>query len=149
MTASSNKKMKICEGYYVYKSGRVKGPRGFLKPWIDKSGYLKVDVRRKVRVHQLVMKAFGPKQPSEKHEINHIDGNKQNNNIENLEWLTHQENIQHAFDNGLAKPTYGNKRIHDSTKAEIKSLYETGKFSTRRLSSMYNISQTHIVRVIK
>ena len=48
------------------------------------------------KAHQLVMATFGPPQPTKYHEINHIDHNKQNNNIDNLEWVTHKENIQKA-----------------------------------------------------
>ncbi len=45
----------------------------------------------------MVMKAFGPEQPSEKHDhVNHIDGNRANNHISNLEWVTAQENELHS-----------------------------------------------------
>ena len=53
------------------------------------------------RVHRLVMDAFGGKQPSEEYQVNHIDGDKSNNSIDNLEWVTPKENTDHAFDTGL------------------------------------------------
>lgn len=53
------------------------------------------------RVHRLVIGAFGEQQPSDEHEVNHIDGDKANNCIENLEWVTPKENTDHAFDTGL------------------------------------------------
>ena len=77
----------------------------------DKKGYLAVDLyrdgRRKTeRVHRLVAEAFVPN-PDNKPEVNHIDGNRYNNNASNLEWVTHKENVHHAWDNGLARPSYG------------------------------------------
>ena len=51
-------------------------------------------------VHRLIGNAFIPN-PESKPQINHIDGNGQNNHVSNLQWVTAKENIQHAYDNGL------------------------------------------------
>lgn len=68
-------------------------------------GYLRVELtqNKKVKrflVHRLVAQAFIPN-PENKPEVNHIDGNTLNNNASNLEWCTHRENINHAWETGL------------------------------------------------
>ena len=64
--------------------------------------------RRYLRVHRLVAKYFvyNPK-PNEYDIVNHIDGNKINNNYTNLEWCNISENTQHAYDMGLVKDRGG------------------------------------------
>lgn len=57
------------------------------------------------KVHRLVAESFIPN-PENKPQINHIDGNKQNNNIYNLEWVSNRENMQHAFSTGLMANVY-------------------------------------------
>jgi hypothetical protein len=100
-----------CNGeYYISDHGRVKsmkfGKERILKPCPNTQGYLMVFVAGKWEkqrcntIHRLVAKTFIPN-PENKKEINHKDGNKLNNHISNLEWMTHKENIQHAWDSGL------------------------------------------------
>ena len=96
--------------YYVSSHGRVKslkfGKERILKPVLQSRGYPTIFIRQKgqkrkqFRVHTLVALAF-IENPYHKPQVNHIDGNKLNNHIDNLEWVTRSENIQHAWDNGL------------------------------------------------
>lgn len=92
-----------------------------LQPSRDKYGYLNVylSVNRKskrFRVHRLVAEAF-VQNPMNKRQVNHKDGNKENNHKDNLEWSTNQENQKHAIDTGL-------KTIHTGRKA-ARLLYTT------------------------
>lgn len=79
-----------------------------LSPTIEGSNYWQVlitvpGVRRHEKVHRLVAFAFMPN-PKNKRCVNHKDGNKGNNCISNLEWVTHGENLIHAHKTGLKKP---------------------------------------------
>lgn len=73
-----------------------------LNPFVTTQGYLAVDLPsgKSQRVHRLVAKEFIPN-PKNVEEVNHKDGNKQNNHATNLEWVTPKENTQHAYAMGL------------------------------------------------
>lgn len=78
------------------------------KPWLGKVGYYYIDLysnnkSTKIAVHRLLAQAFIPN-PDNKRTVNHIDGNKLNNKLDNLEWATQSENSQHAYDTGLKIP---------------------------------------------
>jgi hypothetical protein len=74
---------------------------------LNTNGYPTVRKHRRVTIHRLVATAFIPN-PENKPQINHIDGNKLNNRVENLEWCTCAENIRHAVITGLMKT----KKVH-------------------------------------
>ena len=99
------------EGLYkVSNKGRVKRLQGkgckqerILKPGKNRGGYLRVKFWKdgkgiNYKVHRLVAQAFIPN-PQDLPEINHKDENKENNCVENLEWITHKENINHGTRN--------------------------------------------------
>ncbi len=90
------------------KEGVQATPVKELKPSNNK-GYLRVALRREhwndpltsKYVHRLVAEAFLPN-PNGYEEVNHIDGNKMNNHVSNLEWCSHAQNITHAWETGLS-----------------------------------------------
>lgn len=104
------KPIKGYEGLYeVSSTGKVKsfqrGGTKILHQNINQSGYHHVilskgKVKKDLRVHRLVASAFIPN-PLNKPEVNHIDGDKHNNNADNLEWATRKENINHSIKTGL------------------------------------------------
>ena len=99
-------KQKIIDGgYIVCSDGKIFSPRGRqLSKNTKQSGYIRVYINGKPRLlHRLIAEAFIPN-PDNKPEVNHIDGNKHNNDISNLEWCTHHENMSHAWNTGLIKP---------------------------------------------
>lgn len=80
-------------------------------------------------VHRLVAETFIPN-PENKRTVNHIDGNPQNNRVENLEWATHNENNNHAFDNGLIQTGTGVILVDKKTQEmhKFRSLAKASQF---------------------
>lgn len=98
--------------YFVSEDGKIYSDkykkRRELSQRRNRRGYLYVNLckngkYKSVSVHRLVAGAFLPKSPN-KNDVNHIDGNKTNNNASNLEWIDKAGNIQHAFRIGLNTP---------------------------------------------
>ncbi len=103
--------IKVFDNYFVSNLGRVKSTmkknEKILTPRENGKGYLRVHLSVNGRIkdyyiHRLVADAF-IHNPENLPEVNHKDGDKGNNHIDNLEWCTRSENIRHAFDNGLSK----------------------------------------------
>lgn len=95
------------------RSGRLYKER-ILKPNPNKWGYLSVVLqkegkRKDWKIHRLVLSIFNPVENWEELEVNHIDGDKENNNLKNLEWATKSENQRHRYD-VLKKPN-GSKKV--------------------------------------
>jgi hypothetical protein len=99
-----------CNGeYHISNFGRLKSLKfnkeRILKQVLSPYGYPSVNLSFKGKmimkpIHRLVCLAF-VENPYNKPQVNHKDGNKLNNNFDNLEWMTSKENNQHAWDNGL------------------------------------------------
>lgn len=108
----------------------------------DKSGYLHVgltlnDVTKLCSVHRLVAQTFIPN-PENKPQVNHIDGNTSNNSVENLEWVTRSENMQHAKNTGLWDPKYCGYRSTLATGKPVICINDNNReFSSISAASRY------------
>lgn len=103
---SNEGRVRSIERDVVKKTGVIQRRKGcIMQGSTEKRGYKRVSLMKNGKTynrskHRLVAQAFIPN-PENKPEVNHIDGDKANNNKENLEWATPSENKQHAFDTGL------------------------------------------------
>lgn len=144
----------------VSSNGRVKSnlrDGRVLKPQIDNKGYLRIRVtldrkRCSFKVHRLVAQAF-LSNPECKPQVNHIDGNKQNNHVDNLEWTTNRENVKHAISSGLFEPSfYGAATSNERRKLKVEAInLESGEhmlFSSIADAERY-FKTRHITDVLK
>lgn len=106
---------ELCDRYYIDDSGVLYTNYGqtILKDCLNKKGYVKNGLVRTDGAlkgyfrHRLVLQSFQPIDNYEGMQVNHIDGIKTNNHLDNLEWCTNQENRIHACRNGLAARLIG------------------------------------------
>lgn len=129
-------------GYFITQEGNVYSSKTkkFLKLSVNRTGYVVVRVslskkeKISIRIHREVAIAFIPN-PKNKKEVNHKDGNKQNNCVSNLEWVTRKENMAHAFESGCFKERTDNQRKATLEQQQMAvDLYLSG-------TSVKNISQ--------
>ncbi|MBR1646990.1 MAG: HNH endonuclease [Selenomonadaceae bacterium] len=110
----------------------------------DESASMTIQFRRprkSLPVHRLVALAF-ILNPLNKPEVNHIDGNPQNNHVSNLEWATRSENEQHAFDTGLqVVPTSEKHHLSKLTDEQARYIRDNSDGLTGRvLARMFDVS---------
>lgn len=143
--------------FVVSDHGNVIGlkPDSLIVPYKNKKGYLKLNIwqhgrRKGVFVHRLVAQAFIPN-PDDLPQVNHIDGDKTNNNISNLEWCDDSYNLAHAHRLGLrtsAGGHNGNSKLRESDVLQIRRLYGKQGYSSKRLAYIFSVHQTTIQRAI-
>lgn len=129
-----------CKTKTIYKKS-IRKANGYLYAYLPlgKRGNTKC-----IRIHKAVAETFIPN-PNNLSCINHIDENKQNCNINNLEWVTHKENVNKHLDIHINE--HPNKR--KLSFKEIKFIYDNvDKYSQRKLAKLLNISKTTIQRVL-
>jgi len=118
----------------------------YRKPKPNRKGYLKVSFYvngkdKRFFVHRLVLMTFNPVDGMENLQVNHIDGNKQNNYVGNLEWCTNAENQRHAFQHGLIsrKGTKNSQaKLTEKQVLEIAEMIMDGK-TNKEISELFNI----------
>lgn len=148
--------------YQVSNFGRVKSfqrkKEYFLTVDTVNHAYAKVllsknGISKTLLVHRLVAVAFIPN-PDNKPQVNHKNGNKYDNRVENLEWATCSENTKHAFKNGLAKVLRGTDngaaKLTTEQILEIRSSCIIGdkNFGITSLAKKFNVSPHTIYRIV-
>jgi hypothetical protein len=161
--------------YYVSSYGRIKNERRtiidspcngivrhrtynpkIMKGVIDKYGYVKIDLKHHLfAVHRLVCKYFFG---DSNLEVNHKNGDKTDNRLENLEYCTRTENMRHAFATGLNKSPYpiatqkaslAKRKVSENQELEIYNLYSTGKYTYKELALMFGVDSSSIGRIYR
>lgn len=138
----------------VFTKRRPKVAGGVLKSYLYPSGYFGVRLSKNGKhynktIHRLVLEAFVEPCPP-RMQCRHLDGNKQNNSLENLCWGTASENqqdrVRHSTD-GNGEKNFASKLTEKDVK-EIRRIYKTKYVSQRKLAKKFGISQTQIGRII-
>lgn len=133
--------------YSHYRGGRV------LKSWTNKHGYEVLTlnhkgIKKEYKMHRLVALHF-LKRGGEAKEVNHIDGCKTNNRLDNLEWCTRSENMVHAFKKGLATHKGSNHPRTTLTEDKVLSIRNhLGKGVTvNEVAKMYEVRANTIYAI--
>jgi hypothetical protein len=139
-----NRKGEISSRYFKNK---------ILKHVVDGQGYYMINLwknkkPKSVRAHRILAKTFLPN-PENKTYVNHIDGNKLNNDLSNLEWSTPSENMQHAYDTGLNKGPRGELSGHHKlTNSDIEFIRANkGVLTGMQLADKFSIRRKHVYKI--
>ena len=128
-----------------------------LKTSLDKDGYKRLSLRgvcgkrKTFTLHRLIAKIFIPN-PENKPCVNHIDGVKSNNRVDNLEWCTVSENTKHSYDMGLQPKPYGesnnNNKLREKDVLEIRRLWEEGVMQ-KVIAKKFDIKQPTVSNIVR
>ncbi len=153
-------KTRQSNDYWVTCDGRVVLIRRgvFAGQSLNRKGYLKVNIfnketglKQSITVHRLVAEGFVPN-PLFKPQVNHKDGIKINNDYTNLEWVTNQENQDHAWKTGLNVVTYDENasaaKLTNAEVREIRLLFLNKEKTPKQLSELYGVSTTAIFYIV-
>lgn len=149
--------------YMISNRGNIKSMSGkILKQRLNADGYpvatlgSNTSCRSPVRIHVLVARAFIPKPNNhDKFEVNHKNFDRKNNNVENLEWVTHQENIKYSYQYN-SKAQYiardgiknGRATFNDKEILEIRRLYNKENISIAEIALRFNSKSSTIGNIV-
>lgn len=116
---------------------------------VTKAGYKMVVItiankKHYRNVHRIIAAVFLPN-PNNYREVNHKDGNKLNNSVDNLEWVTTRQNQLHAITSGL-RPTL---KLDFVKAQEIRKLYATRKYTQVQIAELFGVKKTQIGYIIQ
>ena len=144
-------------GFIYSKKYKNSGKTKRIKPALDKCGYYRTMLKsvcgryKTVKVHRIIALAFFSQSNLQ---VNHKDGNKTNNSVENLEYVTISENIKHAYNNGLIQQKRGslngNSKLTEKDVLFIRNqAKERGRYYGRsELAKKYNVSESQIKDIV-
>nr|WP_195461842.1 NUMOD4 domain-containing protein [Alistipes sp. D31t1_170403_E11] len=154
---SDRGRVRSLERYIIRNGTTVLQEERILSPW---RGYTslyhcvrlyKDGNRKKYSVHRLVAEHFLPNWTPTL-EVNHIDGNRDNNDVHNLEMCTHQENVRHSIIH-LLKNDYGEKsanaKLTNAQAREIRTRYHSGQSTQAALAAQYDVSSQTVSAIIR
>lgn len=143
--------------YEVNRAGKVRRVDGFVPKLIaNDQGYMMVRLsqpRRLERVHRLVAEAFIPN-PAGKPVVNHLNNDRADNRVENLEWCTQAENLAHADRQGRMQRDYwvgkrsANASLSDEQVRKIRTEYADGGISLLSLGKKNGVSKRAVGRIV-
>ena len=151
------KKIKECNDYLIYQDGRVYSYKsnGFLRAGPTSNGYYTVSLYLSGKastyyIARLVAEYF-LENPDNLPEVNHKDGDKSNNHVDNLEFCTRNQNMQHAHDLGLYDKKgekNGNSRLSEPIVKKIRYLFSQGNLKYTDLAKIFNVTPVHIRLIV-
>lgn len=143
--------------YEVSDCGDIRKINGeIIRQYKNSNGYLLARLsgpRKEVRVHRVVAEAF-ILNPKNLPFVNHIDCTRSNNSVENLEWCTQWENLNHSQKLGRMQRNYWvgkrspNAKLNDTQISDIRSEYKKGGISWQSLAKKYNTNKRSIGRIV-
>lgn len=140
--------------YLATESGMIYSVRSkkFLRLTKDGRGYLTARIGGSTKkIHTLIAKTF-INNPLNKPQINHIDGDKTNNNVSNLEWCTAKENSMHAFNIGIRSGNKGEshplRKLHETDILIIREAWEVFGYGSQSKMANYYKVQFSIISAI-
>lgn len=137
--------------YQISNLGNVKSLKRqekIMKSSLDGCGYLRVSLYKNGKyythnIHRLIAIHFIPN-PENHSSVNHINGNKLDNRVENLEWISHKDNILHAWNTGLCKPLTGkNNGMTKLTESDILAIRSDNRPASQ-IAKDYNIHECSV-----
>jgi len=148
-------RIKRLSGALIYKTNNKRTEECIMKKIKCSDGYVRINLRNKderktLLVSRIVAINFIDN-PFMKKEVNHIDGDKTNNTVENLEWTTRKENAEHAAINGLMSKgeKHGVSKLKEFEVKDIRKLYKNGGISQTKIAKKYSVTQHTVWCIIK
>ena len=138
--------------HYISEDGRVYNTKTkkYLSGSLDKDGYRRFRLNGlNVSFHRILMEVFNPVENMSELEVNHINGNKDDNTLANLEWSTRKENMEHLINSGLSKKCSnkgtqnGRAKLNENDVLEIKRLLQKG-LSYSKIAEQFGVGKTAI-----